>query len=286
MFLLEKKLLASARKEVWLRGSEFFMLEGSQAGLKAESEIIRVENLTLGYGDTNILEDVSFSVYEGEVFAVLGPSGCGKSTLFHALIGLLPAKGGRIVIHGEDIGPGGSWESLRIARENLGVLFQSGALLDWLSVGENIAFPLREFTDLPEELIQHIVQLKLELVGLQGNAEKRPSELSGGMVRRAGLAAGMARDPKILFCDEPTFGLDPNTARGIDELLIEMRNFLNVTIAVVTHVVPTLENISTRCIMLDKESKGIIASGQLQELQENASDSRVRGFFQRRIKQG
>ncbi len=246
-------------------------------------EIIRVEDLTVGYGGTSVLEGVSFSVYEGEIFAILGSSGCGKSTLFHALIGLLPIQKGRIIVAGEEIGPGGDEESLRRIRRQIGVLFQSGALLDWLSVGENIAFPLRESTDLPEEIIQHVVRLKLELVRLEGSADKKPAELSGGMTRRAGLAAGMARDPRILFCDEPTFGLDPNTAMEIDELLVEMRDHLNVTIGVVTHVVPTLENIATRCIMLDKQAKGIIASGDLEGLKNDTSDSRVQTFFQRQI---
>ena len=248
-----------------------------------DREIIRVEDLTVGYGGTSVLERVSFSVYEGEIFAILGSSGCGKSTLFHALIGLLPIQKGRIIIAGEEIGPGGDEESLRRIRRQIGVLFQSGALLDWLSVGENIAFPLREVTDLPEEIIQQVVRLKLELVRLEGSADKKPAELSGGMTRRAGLAAGMARDPRILFCDEPTFGLDPNTSMEIDELLIEMRDYLNVTIGVVTHVVPTLENIATRCIMLDKQAKGIIASGDLEDLKNDTSDSRVQTFFQRRI---
>lgn len=249
----------------------------------SDREIIRVEDLTVGYGETTVLEGVSFSVYEGEIFAILGSSGCGKSTLFHAIIGLLPIQKGRIVIAGEELGPERDEEALRRIRQEIGVLFQSGALLDWLSVGENIAFPLRESTDLPEEIIQQMVQLKLELVRLEGSADKKPAELSGGMTRRAGLAAGLARDPRILFCDEPTFGLDPNTAMEIDELLIEMRDYLNVTISVVTHVVPTLENISTRCIMLDKEAKGIIASGDLESLKNTTSDSRVQSFFQRRI---
>jgi len=259
------------------------MLDGYPNEDAEKGELIRVENLTVGYGETNILEDVSFSVYEGEIFAILGPSGCGKSTLFHAMIGLLPIRKGRIIIGGEELGPEERVDSLHRIRHQIGVLFQSGALLDWLSVGENIAFPLRESTDLPEEIIQHIVQLKLELVRLEGSAETKPAELSGGMTRRAGLAAGMARDPRILFCDEPTFGLDPNTAMEIDELLIEMRDFLKVTIVVVTHVVPTLENIATRCIMLDREAKGVIASGRLDSLKNNTSDQRVQAFFQRRI---
>lgn len=245
-------------------------------------EIIKVENLTAGYEQTEILKDVSFSVQEGEIFAILGPSGCGKTTLFNAMIGLLPLKQGRIIITGQEIRPTINEVSLARIRRQIGVHFQSGALLDWFSVGENVAFPLRELTDLPEELIEQIVRLKLELVKLDHSIHSMPSELSGGMVRRASLAAAMALDPRILLCDEPTSGLDPITAMEIDELLMELNEFFNVTILVVTHQVATLENISNRCIMLDKEAKGIIASGTINELQDQSKDERVHNFFQRR----
>jgi len=245
-------------------------------------EIIKVENLTAGYEQTEILKDVSFSVQEGEIFAILGPSGCGKTTLFNAMIGLLPLKQGRIIITGQEIRPTINEVSLARIRRQIGVHFQSGALLDWFTVGENVAFPLRELTDLPEELIEQIVRLKLELVKLDHSIHSMPSELSGGMVRRASLAAAMALDPRILLCDEPTSGLDPITAMEIDELLMELNEFFNVTILVVTHQVATLENISNRCIMLDKEAKGIIASGTINELQDQSRDERVYNFFQRR----
>lgn len=248
-----------------------------------QDEIIRVENLTSGYEDTTILENVSFTVQEGEIFAIIGPSGCGKSTLFKALIGLLTPKQGNITISGQEIGPDLQIEPLAQIRRQTGVLFQSGALLDWLTVGENVAFPLRELTDLPEELIEQIVHLKLEMVKLEQNVNSMPSELSGGMTRRAGLATAMALDPKILLCDEPTSGLDPTTAMEIDELLLELNEFFNVTILVVTHEVATLENIANNCIMLDKEAKGIIAAGSVYELQNQFEDLRVRNFFKRKI---
>jgi phospholipid/cholesterol/gamma-HCH transport system ATP-binding protein len=245
--------------------------------------IVEVQDLTVGYEDEDILENVSFSVHRGEIFAILGSSGCGKTTLFNALIGLLSPRRGRIEIGGESIGPAPDEGSLARVRRQTGVLFQSGALLDWLTVGENVAFRLRESTDLPDELIERIVRLKLELVKLDKNVHSMPSELSGGMVRRAGLAAAMALDPGILLCDEPTSGLDPTTAMEMDELLLEVNEHLNITILVVTHEVMTLENIASRCIMLDKDAKGIIASGSLQELQDNSEDRRVRAFFRRRI---
>ncbi|HMB31801.1 MAG TPA: ATP-binding cassette domain-containing protein, partial [Desulfohalobiaceae bacterium] len=185
-------------------------------------DIITVEDLTVGYNETNILEDVGFSVRKGEIFAILGSSGCGKTTLFKALIGLLRPKQGIINIGGERLSSEQDEEALARVRRQIGVLFQSGALLDWLTVGENIAFRLRESTNLPEKLIEHIVRLKLEMVRLEKNIHSMPSELSGGMVRRAGLAAAMSLDPEILLCDEPTSGLDPATAMGIDDLLLEV----------------------------------------------------------------
>jgi len=258
----------------------------SQSGLGPGRDIITVEDLTVGYESGTVLEKVSFSVRSGEIFAILGPSGCGKSTLFNALIGLLRPRHGRIHIGGETLGPQSDEQALARVRRQIGVLFQSGALLDWLTVGENVAFRLREATSLPEGLIEQIVGLKLELVKLDANLHSMPAELSGGMVRRAGLAASMATDPALLFCDEPTSGLDPTTAMDIDELLLEVNRFLDITILVVTHEVMTLENIATRCIMLDKEAKGIIASGSLRDLQHNSDDPRVQAFFQRRIQTG
>lgn len=246
--------------------------------------IISVENLRVGYSeDVFILDNVSFSVNQGEVVAILGHSGCGKTTLFKALIGLLRPAKGRISIGGQSLDAKWSAQSLANIRRQVGVLFQSGALLDWLTVGENVAFWLRESTDLPEDLIQQIVRLKLEMVKLESSMHTMPSELSGGMLRRASLAAAMALDPPVLFCDEPTSGLDPLTAKGIDQILLEINRSLNMTLLVVTHEVMTLENIASRCMMLDSEYKGIIASGSLDDLRNNSKLPQVRSFFERRI---
>ena len=247
-----------------------------------EADLIVVEDLTIGYGDQTVLENVSFTIRKGEIFCIIGQSGCGKSTLLNAMIGLVPVRSGRIFVAGERVAPMEDKDALRRARQQMGVLFQSGALLDWMSIGENIAFPLREFTDLPEDIVQQMVRIKLELVKMNNQADLMPSELSGGMVHRAGLAVAMAREPPILFCDEPSAGLDPVTAKQIDELLIEFNNYFELTIVVVTHQVPSLENIATRCVMLDKEKKGIIASGSLEELKDQSQNERVRSFFQRR----
>lgn len=252
---------------------------------KGGKEIIRVSDLTVGYGHGDVLDGVSFSVRRGEIFAILGSSGCGKTTLFKAIIGLLAPSRGRIEIDGETLGPEMDQDALARVRRQIGVLFQSGALLDWLTVGENVAFRLRESTDLPEPIIEEMVRLKLELVKLEESIEAMPSELSGGMIRRAGLAAAMAFDPPILICDEPTSGLDPTTAMEIDELLLKVNAFLGITVLVVTHEIMTLENIASRCIMLDKQAKGIIASGTLQELQTESEDPRVCSFFRRRLRE-
>ncbi len=259
--------------------------EDSRNGNKDRSQlIIKVENLSVGYSEAAfILDNVSFSVNQGEVVAILGHSGCGKTTLFKALIGLLRPAKGRISIGGQTLDAKWSAQSLANIRRQVGVLFQSGALLDRLTVGENVAFWLRESTDLPEDLIQQIVRLKLEMVKLESSMHTMPSELSGGMLRRASLAAAMALDPPVLFCDEPTSGLDPLTAKGIDQILLEINRSLNMTLLVVTHEVMTLENIASRCMMLDSEYKGIIASGSLNDLRYNLELPQVRSFFQRRI---
>lgn len=259
--------------------------EDSRDGNKDRSQlIIKVENLSVGYSEAAfILDNVSFSVNQGEVVAILGHSGCGKTTLFKALIGLLRPAKGRISIGRQTLDAKWSAQSLANIRRQVGVLFQSGALLDRLTVGENVAFWLRESTDLPEDLIQQIVRLKLEMVKLESSMHTMPSELSGGMLRRASLAAAMALDPPVLFCDEPTSGLDPLTAKGIDQILLEINRSLNMTLLVVTHEVMTLENIASRCMMLDSEYKGIIASGSLNDLRYNLELPQVRSFFQRRI---
>jgi phospholipid/cholesterol/gamma-HCH transport system ATP-binding protein len=247
-----------------------------------QNDIITVENLVVGYGEHVVLDGVSFTVRRGEVLSILGPSGCGKSTLLKTLAGLISPLKGYIRIAGEEITAENPEEALARVRRHIGVLFQSGALFESLTVGENVALPLEEFTDLPRDLIDFVVQLKLDQVDLGQSSDLMPGELSGGMKKRAGLARTMVLDPEILFCDEPASGLDPVIAREVDELLLELNQALGVTLIVVTHSLASIDNLSGRCLMLDPKIKGIIASGPLAQLRES-QDPEVRGFFRRHI---
>jgi phospholipid/cholesterol/gamma-HCH transport system ATP-binding protein len=175
-------------------------------------------------------------------------------------------------------------EALQEIRKHIGVLFQSGALFESQTIRENVSLPLREFTKLPQELIDTMVQLKLDLVNLGKFGHLMPGELSGGMRKRAGLARSMVLDPKILFCDEPASGLDPATSREMDELLLELNAFLGITVVVVTHDVASIDNLAGRAIMLNPKRKGIIASGKAEDLKKS-HDPEVRAFFQRGIKE-
>lgn len=240
--------------------------------------IIIVENLVGGYGDTVILDDISFEVSEGEIFVILGGSGCGKSTLLKHLIGLLSPLSGSITIDGDMVSEEDDETFRRILRK-IGVLYQSSALLGSMSLGENIALPIREYTDLPEDSIQRIIKMKLKLVGLDGYEDYLPSELSEGMKKRAGLARAMALNPKILFFDEPSAGLDPVTSAGLDELIINLNKILGTTMVVVTHELSSIFSIAHRVIMLDRKSRGIIAEGDPRYLKDHSMNKYVKEFF-------
>jgi phospholipid/cholesterol/gamma-HCH transport system ATP-binding protein len=237
--------------------------------------LIQVTRLTMGWDDVVLQRDASFHVDRGEVFAILGGSGSGKSTLLRILIGLETPMGGEISIAGL------GHPNLNAGRPPFGVMFQGGALFGSLTVGENIGLQLEEWTDLPHEAIGAIVRAKLKLVGLDGAENKLPSEISGGMKKRAAIARAMALEPDLLFLDEPSAGLDPVSAVELDDLILTLNAVLGLTVVLVTHELPSILKIAKRCIMLDKETQSIIAAGDPRKLREDGSVARVHEFFNR-----
>jgi len=244
--------------------------------------IIVVKNLSARFGDNVVFEDVSFEVYKGEVLVIVGESGCGKSTLLRIMIGLQKPSAGQVLYQGTDITHAAE-KDLNLYRQNIGVLFQSGALFSSMTIKENIALPLSEYTDLDSEAINRIIKMKLGMVNLAGYENHRPSELSGGMRKRAGIARAMALDPRVLFFDELSAGLDPVTAVELDNLIIKTNEALGTTMVIVTHELESIYKIAHRVLMLDKEAKGIIAEGKPLELKERATDPRVKSFFLRQL---
>jgi len=250
---------------------------------KAEKKpIIIVENLTAGFGGNTILENVSFEIYKGEVFVVLGGSGCGKSTLMKQMIGLYEPYSGSVVINGTDITTADE-KQLKKVRMKMGVCFQSSGLFGSMTLAENVALPLTEYTDLSTEAIQLIVKMKLGMVQLAGYENHFPAELSGGMKKRAGLARAMALDPTVLFFDEPSAGLDPVTAAELDSLIKSINEGMGTTMVIVTHELQSIFNVAHRVIMLDKSAKGIIAEGDPRWLKDHSTDPRVINFFNRKV---
>ena len=242
--------------------------------------IIRVRDLTAGYGDVVLLDHVSFDVHRGEVFVILGGSGSGKSTLLKHMIGLLPAQGGSVSIDGDDI-IAADGDARRAILRKIGVMYQSGALFGSLTLSENVRLPLEEYTDLGSDEIELIARMKLSLVGLASFTGHLPAEISGGMQKRAAIARAMALDPMILFLDEPSAGLDPITSAELDALIKRLARNLGVTFVVVTHELPSIFSIADRVIMLDRRRKGIVAEGDPRRLRDESSDPWVRQFFNR-----
>src|SRR5499425_3691981 len=242
--------------------------------------IIRVENFTAAYDGEVVLENVNFEVFTGEIFSILGSSGSGRSTLLKHMIGLYKPAAGKVFIEGHDIAEAQGEEWRNILR-TFGVMYQSGALFGTMTLLENICLPLEEFTDLPPDAIRLVALLKLKQVGLESAGDLMPAELSGGMQKRGAIARAMALDPRVLFLDELSAGLDPVTSAELDELVLSLSRSLKITFVVVTHELPSIFTIADRVIMLDKQAKGIVAMGKPQELRDHSDNPGVRQFFLR-----
>jgi phospholipid/cholesterol/gamma-HCH transport system ATP-binding protein len=246
----------------------------------SEAPAIRAENLTMAYGDFVIMRDLNFTVNKGDIFIIMGGSGCGKSTLLRVLVGLKEPAAGKVLYR-----EGSLWDARPAKRAGIlrrtGILYQSGALFSSMTLAENIALPISQYTALKPKEIREVVSLKLALVGLAGFEDFYPSEISGGMCKRAGLARAMALDPDILFFDEPSAGLDPVSAHLLDELILELRQSLRATFVVVTHELASIFAIGNNSVFLNVDTRTMSASGDPKELLAHTTDPNLRHFLTR-----
>jgi len=242
--------------------------------------VIQIEDMVAAYEGRVILRDINLTVRRGERLFIVGGSGCGKTTLLRHMIGLQRPASGKVIVLGKDIGVGDE-ETLREVHRRIGVSFQAGALFASLTLGQNIALLLEEYTDLPADTVHRLVRMKLSMVKLAGYEDFMISELSGGMKKRAALARAVALDPGILFFDEPSAGLDPVTSVELDELILQVNESLGTTIVVVSHELPSIYKVASRVVMLDASTHSVVAQGDPRELREHSPDERVRGFFNR-----
>ncbi len=246
---------------------------------------IIVKNLTMAYGSFVLMRDINFTVRHGDIFIIMGGSGCGKSTLLRHLIGLKEPAIGEI-IYGDVNFTRADQQTRELMLRRFGVLYQGGALWSSMTLAQNVGLPLGEFTDLTSSQIREIAALKLALAGLSGFEDFYPSEISGGMQKRAGLARAMALDPEILFFDEPSAGLDPISSSLLDDLILELRDSLGATVVVVTHELASIFAIGNNCVFLDADSRVQIATGDPKDLLANSLDPRVRRFLTRGKEKG
>lgn len=244
---------------------------------------VQINDLTMAYGDFLIQKDLTFTINRGDIFIIMGGSGCGKSTLLRHLVGLKAPAKGNVVYGGVDFWSSSEADRARMMQK-IGILYQSGALWSSMTLAENIAIPLEAYTQLNPREIAEVVSLKLSLVGLAGFNDYYPSEISGGMRKRAGLARAMALDPDILFFDEPSAGLDPVSAKLLDDLILELRDSLGSTVVVVTHELASIFAIGNNSVFLDPDTKTMIAQGNPNELLRDCDDPKVRLFLRRGIK--
>jgi phospholipid/cholesterol/gamma-HCH transport system ATP-binding protein len=252
---------------------------GADAPADPNAHIV-VREMDMAYGSFVLMRDLNFTIRRGDIFVIMGGSGCGKSTLMRQLIGLKEPARGKVYFAGKSF-----WDAAPVERERImrrfGVLYQSGALWSSMTLAENVGLALGEYTDLGREEVREVAALKLALVGLAGFEDYYPSEISGGMRKRAGLARAMALDPEVLFFDEPSAGLDPISSRNLDDLIRELRDSLGATIVMVTHELPSIFAIANNSIFLDPETKTMIASGDPHVMLRETKDPKVRNFLTR-----
>lgn len=241
---------------------------------------IKAENLTVGYGDNVLMREIDFNINKHDIFIIMGGSGCGKSSLLRVLTGLVPPLGGKIFINGKNF-IGADQQQKKQIMQDSGILYQSGALFSSMTLAENIALPLQLYRNYPEKQIKELVSLKLALVGLAGFEEYYPSEISGGMKKRAGLARALALDPEIVYFDEPSAGLDPISSKLLDDLILDINHSLGTTIVIVTHELSSIFAIGNNSIYLDGSSKSIIGRGNPNEMLKNPPNETVYQFLTR-----
>lgn len=242
--------------------------------------LISVSGLTIGYDDFVLMQNISFDVNRGDIFVIMGASGCGKSTLLRAMTGLVVPRAGSVIIDGNDFVTA-SPDMRREMMRNVGILYQGGALFSSMTLAENIALPLRQYTDYSNDVIRDIVALKLSLVGLAGFEDFYPSEISGGMKKRAGLARALALNPAVVYFDEPSAGLDPVSSRQLDDLILTINKNLGTTIIIVSHELESIFSIANNSIFLDRQSRGIIARGNPRDLLKNPPNETIQHFLTR-----
>ena len=241
---------------------------------------IDVKGLSVGYGDYVLLHDADYQVNKGDIFIIMGGSGCGKSSMLRVLTGLIPPLKGSVIINGTDMATASADEVQKI-RKKSGILYQSGALFSSMTLAENIMLPLQQYSDYSPQTIKELAKLKLALVGLKGFDDFYPSEISGGMKKRAGLARALALDPDIVYFDEPSAGLDPISSHNLDDLILELNHSLGMTIVVVTHELSSIFAIGNNSIFLDAATKTIMAKGNPRDLLKNPPNEAVYEFLTR-----